>query len=490
MKSIAPGLSALFFLFVVGCASAPEASVVAGYQGESWVSGTPAIGSGPVLIESSASGTWVAKPVRRDQSNPLAEVTIDLASPRQTMVGYGGAFNEKGWVALAALTEGDRQSVLRAFFDPKDGLGFMVGRIPIGANDYALSRYSLDDVPGDWNLEEFSIARDQEALIPYIRSAQAIQPDLQFWASAWSPPGWMKSNGASDSGALIDSPQVYDALARYDLKFLKAYAAEGIPICHIAVQNEPLVLTHYPSCEWTPDQFRTFIGGYLGPLLAREKPDTGVMLGTFNGPENAPFLKAVLSDAKAAGYVSVIGLQWDGDQALAAVGPLAGSIPVYQTETDCGNWTWKGNYNPDYPPNDFVYAAYTWRKIQSYLNAGVVVYDLWNLVLDETGLSIDSDWPWPQNSAVVVDTSVTPGRAHFTPMFYAMGHFSRFSGPGSVRLSVTGTTDAVAFLRPDGTKVVQLLNDEDQPQVRRVRIGGEKYSVELSPHSFGTLLVP
>ncbi len=42
-------------------------------------------------------------------------------------------------------------------------------------------------------MEHFSIARDEMALIPYIKAAQAVKDDIKFWASPWTPPPWMKT---------------------------------------------------------------------------------------------------------------------------------------------------------------------------------------------------------------------------------------------------------------------------------------------------------
>jgi hypothetical protein len=54
-----------------------------------------------------------------------------------------------------------------------------------------------------------------------------------------SPPAWMKTNQSLVGGRLIDSPRIYDAYARYFLKFVRAYEREGVPIYALTLQNEP-----------------------------------------------------------------------------------------------------------------------------------------------------------------------------------------------------------------------------------------------------------
>jgi len=88
---------------------------------------------------------------------------------QQAWRGFGGCFNELGWKVLSTLDAGDRLCVLRALFDERDGCGFTLCRLPIGANDYAESWYSHNETPGDFAMEHFSIERDRQGLIPYIR---------------------------------------------------------------------------------------------------------------------------------------------------------------------------------------------------------------------------------------------------------------------------------------------------------------------------------
>ena len=90
--------------------------------------------------------------------------------------GFGGCFNELGWKALSHLDENERGEVLGALFST-DGCAFNYCRLPIGANDYAESWYSHNETEEDFAMETFSIARDRQYLIPYIRAARAVRGD-------------------------------------------------------------------------------------------------------------------------------------------------------------------------------------------------------------------------------------------------------------------------------------------------------------------------
>src|SRR6185503_4217672 len=98
------------------------------------------------------------------------------------------------------LSQSDRDTAIQLLYGA-DGARFSFGRIPIGATDYAMDRYTLDETAGDTSLASFSIARDTTRLIPYIKAAQAIKPGIRFWASPWTPPTWMKDGPFSPGNA-------------------------------------------------------------------------------------------------------------------------------------------------------------------------------------------------------------------------------------------------------------------------------------------------
>ena len=439
---------------------------------------------------STADSFFVEHPVSNAGSS-LPDMTVYPNATRQTIEGFGGSFNEKGWEALSVLTQEEREAVMHQIFDPNDGLRFSVCRVPIGANDYAIDRYSLNETAGDYEMKHFSIERDRMRIIPYIKEAMAIQPNLRLWGSAWTPPTWMKDNGAFDSGNFLDDPKIYQAYALYLLKFIQAYRQEGLPMEAVAIQNEPGTLTNYPSCDWTPVQYLFFIRDYLGPLFEKEGVHDAIMLGTFNQPNLAGHALTVLLDPKARQYVSLGGMQWYGLSLMDQVKVAAPGLTIWQTETDCGNWWWLPNFSPNMPPNDIVYAGFTWDKIHAFLTAGVTVYELWNMVLKPDGKSIDSKSPWPQNAMITVDPETQAIR--YTPMFGAIGSFSKFVPPGSRMIETEGVSaegDVASFIDPAGRVIVVLYNRKESSISTKVRVRHTVHLVNMPPQSFATLVVP
>ena len=418
---------------------------------------------------------------------PNADISIDTTQQGQEITGFGGAFNEKGWEALSVLTPDARSSVMKALFDPAEGARFSICRVPIGASDYAVSRYTLNETGGDYDMHKFSIERDREYLIPYIKAAQSFQPELQVWGSAWTPPTWMKTIHSFDGGSMKDDPAIYQAYALYLVRFVEDYRTEGINVFAVAVQNEPCIERHYPTCLWTPAQYKTFITDHLGPLFAERQLDADIMLGTLQDGDYTLF-PLLLEDPKVSEYAPLVGFQWDGIESVASTRKSFPDKQIYQTETECGNFYWKAGFNPDRPPNDWNYGRYTWDKVKEYFDRGVNAYMLWNMVLDEEGMSIDAVSPWPQNAAVTVDK--TTARITYTPMFYAFKHFSYFVASGARYVSAGVSQNAVAFINPDGSLIIQLQNPDDVPAAVRINVDGATLTAELPALSWSTLSVP
>jgi glucosylceramidase len=406
------------------------------------------------------------------------KIIIDTAIKYQSVDGWGGCFNEKGWQALTHLNEAEREEVMAAFFDDS-GCAFTYCRMPIGASDYALDYYSLNDSAGDFEMKYFSIGRDKKYLIPFIKAAMKYQPQLKVWGSPWTPPAWMKTNQKYFQGELKQDQQNLKAYALYFLKYVKAYKNEGINIFAIHVQNEPLHLPTFPSCGWTGQQMADFIGNYLGPAFHEEKLNAEIWLGTLNGnPEHdeyKEFIVPALSNLNVSKYITGCGFQWYGD---AAVDPTIANFlekKIIQTETKCGN-----GYN------SWKYAFETYDQMHWYLCRNATAYLQWNMVLDQSG---KSSWGWKQNAMITVDT--VNREAIFNPQFYIVKHFSHFLKPGAKRIHCTSSDylKPVAFQNPDGSVIFILANREKYTKTLTIDINKKSVDIELKIGSVNTLLI-
>lgn len=412
---------------------------------------------------------------------PIASSTPDLhanlaldGTRHQTWEGVGGAFNELGFIALERASQDDRREVLKNLFHPESGCRFNLCRIPIGASDYAERWYSPNEVDGDLEMKHFSIERDRRYLIPYIKAAQAVRPDLRFFASPWSPPTWMKEPAAYNYGTLRWEKPVLEAYALYFRRFVEAFAAEGIPISQVHVQNEPHSDQKFPSCLWTGERFREFIGDYLGPHFQRHGIATEIWLGTLERDDYDEMANTVLSDERARRFISGVGYQWAGKHAVRLTRESWPELRLLQTENECGD----GN-------NTWEYAEYVFRLIRLYVSSGVAGYVYWNMVLEEGGRST---WGWRQNSMVVVDRAT--GRVTYTPEFYVMKHLGHFVEPDSVVLGLKGplASNSLCFERPNGDLVLLTHNPFDTPRELCFEAHGACHATTLPPRSISTLI--
>lgn len=435
-------------------------------------------------IHSTTSAPWQTSPATLGPANPDVPADVRVAKNKtyQTIDGFGGCFNELGWAALAKLPDADRERAIQALFS-EDGCAFTLARIPIGASDFALDAYSLADTPGDLELKHFSIARDQKHLIPYIRAAMQVRPTLQCWASPWSPPAWMKTNDNYSKGSLKWEPAILRSYAHYFARWVEAYRGEGINIYAIAPQNEPNIASPYPTCLWTGPQLGEFIADYLGPTLRERNANVELWLGLNGDPPehgnnpNARLL-SVLSDPKASSFLTGIAFQYDSRTQIGLAYELFPDKKLMQSETEC----FAGN-------NNWADAQRLFGHIKRYLDNGASSYFMWNMVLNETGMST---WKWKQNAMITAHEKEQ--KLVLNPEYHVMRHFSQFVKPGAKRILTTGVWgDRIAFLNADGSMVLVMGNTQNRALPVNIAfpgIGGQDtLTVTLPPASFSTFVV-
>ncbi len=469
-----------------------------GGSGGGAVGGNPGTGGGtamggaagggaatPDLMTSAQNAYWVAGPVTKVASG-TADLNVDKNTTYQRWDGFGGCFNEMGWDALSVLGSDQVKSAMTLLFDATGGANFEYGRVPMGASDYAMSWYTLDDTSSpDYSMAQFSLARDEQKLIPFIKAALQVKPDLRLWANPWVVPSWMMDSSSN----MKSDAQTLSAHALYMAKFVEEYAKQGLTISAVHPQNEP----GYARVHWTQSELITFMKTYLGPTFAQRNLNVEIWCGTMSkDPDDTNIAKAVAADSAALQYVKGFGVQWN---LQAAVATLAQKGPVMQTEHRCGNYNFaspywdQSRYNANMPQNDHLYGEESWQLIRDWIVSGVNSYSAWNMVLDTVGKSLDG---WPQNALLVVDRANK--KLIVTAAYYVFRHFSAYIAPGATRVAVTGSNDALAFKNPDGSVVVQIYNKGSSPKTMTIGIGSALsqvlYQFAVPAHGWDTLHVP
>jgi len=132
----------------------------------------------PLHIVSSPEAVWQQPGLPLDAAPGPCNL-LSTGRHRHEWEGFGGCFNELGWDALQRLDPAARREILDGLFG-EEVLHLEIGRLPMGASDYALSWHSYDETDGDLELSDFSIERDRERLFPFVKEALARRPGVVF----------------------------------------------------------------------------------------------------------------------------------------------------------------------------------------------------------------------------------------------------------------------------------------------------------------------
>ena len=405
-------------------------------------------------------------------------ITINDAITYQQMDGFGASITDSsGWLIYNKLSASQRGDLMEKLFDPAKGIGLSFVRQPMGASDFALKMYSYDDVPAgktDPDLEQFSIEHDRAYLLPLLQQAIALNPKLKIMATPWSPPGWMKTSDSMIKGELPKSS--YPALANYFVKFVQAYAAEGVPIYAVTMQNEPMFSPKdYPGTVIRADEQITFIRDYLGPAFREQGLSTKIMAFDHNW-DLIKYPITVLGDRKASDFVAGTAIHCYGGK-VSAQTRLHEQFPDKDIwETECSGGEWQKSALLQQQVGLVISTTRNWAR-------SVV---LWNLALDENhGPHLGGCGNC--RAVVTIDTSTSPSTTSFTVDYAALGHASKFVLPGAWRIDSNSLESErvqdVAFRNPDGSIVLLALNSGPTPKSFNVLWSGKQFAYTLQPGS-------
>ena len=411
-------------------------------------------------------------------------VFLDPSKSFQTILGIGGALTDASAETFYKLPQSVQQEILRAYFDPVNGIGYSLGRTHINSCDFSSESYEYAP-PGGLALTNFSIAHDLKYRVPFIKAALATAGrNFTLYASPWSPPAWMKSSQDMLHGGKL-KPECAEAWANYYVEFIKAYAKAGIPIWGLTVQNEPLAVQTWESCIYTGEEERDFLKNHLGPALARAgMGDKKISVWDHNRDLLYERARVVLDDPQAAKYVWGVAFHWYVMDAFENVRRVHEAYPQvnllfsegcnYPYETARVNdWHWGENYG---------------KSLIEDFNNGAVGWTDWNVLLDEKG--------GPNHVGnycyAPIHGDTRTGKLTYMNSYYYLGHFSKFIRPGARRIISSTTLDQLlttAFINPDGKIAIVVMNPGDQAQKFSFYLKGQASATEAPAHSILTLVL-
>jgi glucosylceramidase len=425
----------------------------------------------------------------------LPVITVDESQKFQTIDGFGASLTDAAaWLFAKKLTPTQTDATFRMLFSRKDGIGIDFLRQPAGSSDLAVTFYSFDDLcqqtdqacttpagENDYNLDHFSLKHDEDFILPQLKKALEINPEILVMLTPWSPPGWMKTSG-SMLGSNPDTkqpsslrPEAYAAFANYLVKTIQGYQAAGVPIYALSVQNEPLYAPPtYSGMQMLASEQAAFFGEALGPALAAAHLKTKVMAYDHNW-DRPDYPETVLKDPKAGTLAA--GTAWHhyaGDPAVMT--KIHDEFPQkdeWVTESSGGTWQIGSVLGEE--AAELIAVMRNWAKS----------YVLWALATDQNHGPHVGGCDTCRGLVTIDDSFPGTARVKMEPDYYVLGQASKFVAQGAVRIASdepAGTQlKDVAFRNPNGSVVLYALNAGKDGQTVRIVFHG-KSVVTMIPH--------
>uniref|UniRef100_A0A8D2DFZ3 Glucosylceramidase n=1 Tax=Sciurus vulgaris TaxID=55149 RepID=A0A8D2DFZ3_SCIVU len=368
-------------------------------------------------------------------------LTLKPEEKFQKVKGFGGAMTDAAALNILALSPSAQSLLLKSYFSTEGDGGFPCTFSPF---------------PDIWFLSLWKIR---------LPSLQLAHRPVSLFASPWTSPTWLKTNGAvNGKGHSRVTRDIYHQTWASTL-FLDAYAEHRLKFWAVTVENEPSagLISGYPfQClGFTPEHQRDFIARDLGPTLANSTHRDVQLLMLDDQRLLLPhWAQVVLADPEAAKYVHGIAVHWYLDflaPAKATLGETHRLFPntmLFASEACVGSKFWEQSVRLGSWDRGVQYS----HSIITNLLYHVAGWTDWNLALNPEGGP-----NWVRNfvdSPIIVD--IAKDVFYKQPMFYHLGHFSKFIPEGSQRVGLVASKkndlETVALMHPDGSAVVVVLN--------------------------------
>ncbi|PZS10754.1 MAG: glucosylceramidase [Solirubrobacterales bacterium] len=419
-------------------------------------------------------------------------IHVDDGARYQHFGGVGATMTDSSaWLLHHELRPGTSNALMDDRFG-SGGIRLSFLRVPMGASDFTVHGrpYTYDDRPrgkSDPRLLHFSVAHDRAYVLPTLRQAHRLNPRLKILANPWSPPAWMKTNHAlynhRDHATLLRS--AYGPLAEYFVKFLQAYAHQGVRVAAITPQNEPLQGTGYPGMHFSAPVEARFVARYLRPALQAARFRTKIYGYDYSwGSQLQSYVPALLSSAAGRALAGIAFHCYYGNPTvMSQLHQLDPKLDQVVSECAQGITTWN-------TPELVISAMRNWASSVA----------LWAVALDPSGGPVQ-----PPNSGCNGCTGMVTisERAHsvsFSRDYFELGQVSRFVQLGAVRIdsehfvtypgidTVTPGLDDVAFLNPDGSKVLVAYNNSAAPASFDVETDGRYFAYTAPANAMTTFV--
>lgn len=433
------------------------------------------------------TGTLEFKPMEQPLETQIC-VFIDPGKTGQIFLGIGGALTDSAAETFAKLPADKQQEILTAYFDKNKGIGYTFARTNIHSCDFSSGSYTYI-TEGDKELKSFDVDHDRQFRIPFIKKAiNAAGGKLTLFASPWSPPAFMKDNNNMIRGGKL-KPEYYQSWANYYVKFIRAYEKEGIPIWGISIQNEPMATQKWESCIYSAENERDFLKNHLGPTMKKAGLGDKKIIG-WDHNRDLIYQRAstLINDPEAAKYLWGIGYHWY--EPWSGGDPMFDNVKLVHETFPNTNLIFTEGCADSFKPekiNNWSLGELYGRSMINDFNSGAVAWTDWNILLDEKG--------GPNHVGnfcfAPVHGDTKTGQLIYTNSYYYIGHFSKFIKSGAKKIVSSPSRSAListAFLNPDGTTAVIVMNRGEKEVPYYLWLNGKSAETKSPPHSIQTLM--
>ena len=359
----------------------------------------------------------------------------------QEFIGFGGAITESTAYSYSLLPDEKKKEFMNDVFINSN---YTFCRLPIGSCDFSLKSYAYSKKR---DLSDFSIEKDKQYIIPFIKDALKTNPNIRFLASPWSPPRFMKNTKIRCWGGKLLN-KYRQTYADYIVKYIKSYEELGINIEYITIQNETNAMTKWESCRFSSEKEVDFLVNYLYPTFQENGIKTKILVYDHNKEKLLQRATEEFSNPKASNAAVGIAFHWYTGSHFENIALCREKFPdklLIHTEGCCG-----------FNPNDSGANHYA-VDIAEDLNSGINGYIDWNILLDcNGGPNHKKNFC---NSPIMLNSDNSDYNK--TLAYYYIGHFSKVIKPGAVKIAHSKYTPDIkmtAFKNLDGSISVVMLN--------------------------------
>jgi hypothetical protein len=323
--------------------------------------------------------------------------------------------------------------------------------------------------------------KSNESAIAVSQAALARRPDMQLFATLYTPPSWMKTNekpGGGGKERATLKPGLALELGEYIWAYLQHMHAEGVPVHYLSICNESDWEHSQPSYFLDADRhaalFRV-LAEYLDAMATRY-PDVPrpklVAPNTLSAVDVAKQYWPALKKAEALKYVDVLGTH-DYDRRghrWKTLRELAGERPVWCTE-----WCWNGK---DTSPDLIRAASEFWLVMTEAFNDGANVWMAY-------------DWAYPPRDGGEALAHIKWGQSyHKTKIYHAFRQWCNplipgmrivdctVTGPGATGISAPGVKSSAFLDAKTGHLVIHIVNLQDSAANIATHISSASYQVK------------